>query len=778
MISKFLLQKLNFTENKINHTWTSLTVESQRNILASKIVFQKSDFQFKKLLENANFEDLMTSEMLGILIFENISINKPKVAIPEYFIDRFIVKGDDSKFYSLENFVEFSTGLELSVKSTIIISDLAGSAKTTLLKKILEILLNNFPNFWVSFVSLRDHRKVLSDENELNDNFVDFLCDEILKLGRFEKMIFNHKFSLRQVVILFDGFDEASPTCKVNILKFFKHFKKNPGGQIWISTRSYLEEDLMSHLDIEPFKLKNLDDREQFYFLTNFWGKFNSNSKLVFYCAEILVNKMIDLTNTGTNLIGLMLQIKILADAYKYKLTENFKAEVESIKISKVFHKLLENTINSDEKLAGSVYDILKLHSRTYEAMALRYLLGEEHHLFGKSSQIDDMEGEELEEIAKGGIIAFDCDKNFNFNHDSYIENFTAKFIINTLTNFKDNWRYLDDFVEFFIKILTGETFQITRMFLDEFFEEGRNNKKLVGKLDKFSRVFCERITKTKTYKIPNVNGFGRISSLTIFTLNLVKNHNKKTYKKILEARTNNKKLYFMNVIMGITNKIQCEEFLDEIFNFHMNEGQKSSNDDPTSYLFNVLMTPNDVGTTIFSFMCHDTIHDEAFRAFWGKIEGLNLSYEKIQKIFLNLDENNQNFPFYAFYTQKENAEKIKEIIELAKRNLTKEDQLRFVEIKDKVGFSLYNLVGTYKSQSTQEMYYKYLQELGVKNFSRFTNANQISNILNTAKESFNFLGTSDGQIAVKEIVEGLNQDQEINENAIEESLKSSDSWW
>src|SRR5699024_7898329 len=107
-------------------------------------------------------------------------------------------------------------------KNIRLISDTPGMGKTTVLSSLSRKIKAVKPSQWVIRVDLNDHSQVLEGEmgyrsfDEANQGgAIDFLVDRLMGLqgGCFESRLV--KWRLAQtggVVVLFDGFDEISPS--------------------------------------------------------------------------------------------------------------------------------------------------------------------------------------------------------------------------------------------------------------------------------------------------------------------------------------------------------------------------------------------------------------------------------------------------------------------------------------------------------------------------------------------------------------------------------------
>ena len=97
-------------------------------------------------------------------------------------------------------------------------------------------------------------------------------------------------------IIIFDGFDEISPTYKNIVIDLLKILKKSQIKQLWVTTRPNMRVELEDNLEQFAYNLKPLSRQDQTNFLTKCWmHKLNisDSTKLKIY-AEALLNNLIE----------------------------------------------------------------------------------------------------------------------------------------------------------------------------------------------------------------------------------------------------------------------------------------------------------------------------------------------------------------------------------------------------------------------------------------------------------------------------------------------------
>jgi hypothetical protein len=83
---------------------------------------------------------------------------------------------------------------------------------------------------------------------------------DMLKFDDFELEIFVEQFESGRVILLMDGVDEIAPTFTELFVKLMKSIQKLSNNQLWIATRTHMQETLLNSLNFSIFKLLELDE--------------------------------------------------------------------------------------------------------------------------------------------------------------------------------------------------------------------------------------------------------------------------------------------------------------------------------------------------------------------------------------------------------------------------------------------------------------------------------------------------------------------------------------
>lgn len=517
--------------------WKDLDEDSKNSILSKKVKFQGQSKKLSDLIPKSTFSCEFINEVRND---ERIIINKSKSPeVDGVFIERKFSRGILK--LSLDELIE-----SVENERVILISDVAGSGKTLILSKIKEELIKKYENNFIVSANFLEFTAEL-----LNPDFKDFptfVCNKILKMkSLIEKTIFHHLYSQGLIKVLLDGFDEASVFCKENAIKLFKIQDQ---GQLWITTRDYLEENLEQELNVKSYKLLPYSIEDQKHFTVEFWKKnTEADQTLIEDCADLLVTRLkLLLSKSLTGFLGIPLVLRAFAEYYREKLSVDFKNLLKhSLKLSQVYEEL----IDSKTVLWSSMTSIdpSNFHNKSttlrvlYRYFALRQFLNLfQRDIFG----IIFIAGEwDLKEISKAGIIRCesDSDKEVGFIHRTFAEKFVSEFVMKSFESLDNSWMYLDAFVDFLIQILTEERFKIVRFFLNELIHEVEvDSKSFQGFKDKFDKKLEEN---------------GKLSELILRTK---------------EESTYNLAVFFTNTIQSLDVADICISFVSDQFNKSMEE--------------------------------------------------------------------------------------------------------------------------------------------------------------------------------------------------------------
>jgi len=365
---------------------------------------------------------------------------------------------------------------EVSKSKTVIISDTAGMGKSTFLNYVYQSIKESSNSSWLIRLNLNDYTIKLKElilvgttihndnGTELSFDFdavIDFLSYKLLLFEtKFEQELFKLNIKLGKVIIMFDGFDEISPSYKQNVINLLRALKENEN-QLWVTTRPNMQEVLEDNLNQFAFKLEPFSRQDQINYLKNYWMNrlniFNCDSTKLKAYAEALLDNLEKSINNDKELTGIPLQMRMLAEVFendcnKFYKTGQLKPELDArLDLIDLYEKFLNNKyeINFYEKIKFEssntqmkeeiIPSIIKKYETEYQLMALYVIIDKEDaKLLINKEQGQIIQGF-LKDFKNGGknigIIDQIVEDKPQFMHRTFAEYLTATYVINCLQN-------------------------------------------------------------------------------------------------------------------------------------------------------------------------------------------------------------------------------------------------------------------------------------------------------------------------------------------------------
>jgi hypothetical protein len=161
----------------------------------------------------------------------------------------------------------------------VLISDTAGTGKSTVMTHLSKQIKQKFPAKWVVRIDLNDHTdalKALQGEQIGKEKAIGFVSEKILKLEfGFERELFKQSCEQKQkvdTVIMLDGFDEISPSYKATVIDLLQALRQTAVEQLWVTTRPHLREELEDKLQQLSYTLEPFSEENQVEFLKKIWS--------------------------------------------------------------------------------------------------------------------------------------------------------------------------------------------------------------------------------------------------------------------------------------------------------------------------------------------------------------------------------------------------------------------------------------------------------------------------------------------------------------------------
>ncbi|XP_070504717.1 uncharacterized protein [Chironomus tepperi] len=493
----------------IDYSWNDLTVETQHKLLETKINFQgNSAVSLNQLVSINDFSQIFDDQQLNLLLEKSeISINLNFATLDDnfkaLFTPREFIKKQKNSTESV-NLSQDELIKDIEGEKFILISDNAGAGKSWTLKNIAYDLRTANPNRWISYVELKHFIKEFKSYKTVPE-LQNFMKDCILKsLNQFEIKMFLHLYKNGKVSILFDAFDEIAPDCASFVLNMIKPIKGHEGIQLWITSRDYFEADLSTELNINSiYKLEPLTPSQLVTILAAKLKLNDSRSEGQMEIQDYQNNarKLIQRIHLSRNsLIGSPQFFRMIADVY-----ESIKDKVFVITCLSIYGKFVfiqyeiwsrHNGVIREEANAIFQQESLNFFD-LHKFFALKSYKPNQNS-FCDIEFLDDNLNDALsgDQIIGCGFLTKIGDL-YLFTHETFREYFVAVFFIDILR--KNRSRLINgEFCELFIHFLTGQQFQVIRMFLNEGFEEDTISKIINKQLSKFAEPFFKNIENLK----------------------------------------------------------------------------------------------------------------------------------------------------------------------------------------------------------------------------------------------------------------------------------------
>ncbi|CAH1735364.1 unnamed protein product [Chironomus riparius] len=567
-----MLTSQHFSQSKavkeLYFTFEDLTVECQLSLVQKKIKFQNnSNLTLEEILTNnvaESFDDglykkIIDDELLKLLV-ENplVSINTNSKT------------GDDDKFFDIlfqpRNLVNTKSGLNEVVSEdslfanvnsmkNILISDLGGTGKSWMLKKITQILNKKVPKTWVSYIDLKQHIQAFK-KMHTKSYFPHFLGEEIIKLeSNYEKQIFNCLFENGRTTLLFDGFDEISQDCAKNLLNLLKSFESNNGNQLWIATRNYCEEYLQNEINFDAtFNLEEITEENGIDLVIHTWlleETPNIENDLKSHHNYAKYKKMVE--NLGSKLpkkkgrpIGFPLFYKMIANVYS-----NEKDSIDILTVFVIVHGFVTQQCRRwmSEKGECGIEAAIKSQNKNYgyflihQLLALRSMFPEKKKIcsldYDKHKWSDKCINNCGLATKNGGLVYF--------QHEIIREFFVAMFILDILRQSPDSID--EDFISLLKDLFTNYKFNVIRIFINDGIIQDTetidsNHQANVSLENITEQLICERVL-LKLFKEGHVNLMKIFMPLTPSSdhYEMVEGTLNQTIKEIIEITQSNEKI-------------------------------------------------------------------------------------------------------------------------------------------------------------------------------------------------------------------------------------------
>jgi len=219
----------------------------------------RTEEEFKQVSQNNTKDNVhwLEKDRSGKLLWQK---SQGSLATLRRYIDT-----DSSHTYTLVNLDNLLE--QAQHQRVMLISDTAGMGKSTVLTYLSKQIKQKFPAKWVVRIDLNDHTDALNalkQEQIDKERAIDFVSQKLLKLELgLEVELFKQGFEEREklkIIIMLDGCDEISPSCKETIIDLLQALRQTAVEQLWVTTQPHLKEELEDQLQQLCYTIEHISE--------------------------------------------------------------------------------------------------------------------------------------------------------------------------------------------------------------------------------------------------------------------------------------------------------------------------------------------------------------------------------------------------------------------------------------------------------------------------------------------------------------------------------------
>jgi len=453
---------LSYLNDLVHHDWENLAGKLKQKILTSNFSFQNESLKFDKL-NPVVLDSLTSDQIVDVLDQKELKVGKIVENKTKFYVERkFVFEGQADNLGALKYFNIYESMDEViyrtDQKRFFVLSSEAGAGKTVTFEQLAMRIKREFPSKWVSYVELKNYTNVYDNFSiSLDVNIslgVEVLLEKILGLSsknEFERKIFDESYKSGNVIILWNGFDEISPTYSKFIIDLMQNVFRNSQNIQYVCTRPLYSKYIQENINFHSYQLIPFNENEQKEFLTKLFTFQNVSSNEI-------ENIVIKVQNVSKNLkFSTPLMLKLISEVHDdqnlidtenfYKIYEKFVSKKVKIWQEKSeFAQNLTNILLS----GGSGFDIMKI----YQKYALINIFSK--YIDVKKLQIMKVKipkGLPLEEISRMGILYINTEYEFEFAHRTFVEFFVAQYFIQNFYLLENERKFDENVIILFNKL-------------------------------------------------------------------------------------------------------------------------------------------------------------------------------------------------------------------------------------------------------------------------------------------------------------------------------------
>ncbi|XP_057373173.1 uncharacterized protein LOC130694046 [Daphnia carinata] len=430
----------------------------------------------------------------------------------------------------------------------VIISDGAGTGKSTLLFHYYMEKKRAKPDHWIIRTNLAEHQTALAQlATTAEDDAVDFLVNKLHIVANdspFSRSLLRHRIKTgKRIAFMFDGFDEISHVCQQKLIHLMKILAEKETIGLYVTTRPHMVDELQSGLFQLAHHLQILSEEDQINYLINYWQENlheieqENKSIIIRKFAEALAQRISEtLKHEEMCFIGVPLQCRILAEYYlpevgkrieDDKVGECVTLEDQDFDLKGLFGRLLKTKrrIYQEEKGKSSISNNTgrgTMHFSTLNIefhltkLAVKTLVANDSNAnilwpFQHPHELSDNEKDLTDSGVKYGLVLRSkCEETsyVQFVHRTYAEYLFARYLYQEMDiNNVANYRLFDEkpICDLVInEILIQDNYHGVRVFLNSMLTKTENDQRTnpTDLLKKFATHLAKHIHLTRRYRI------------------------------------------------------------------------------------------------------------------------------------------------------------------------------------------------------------------------------------------------------------------------------------
>ncbi|XP_045028360.1 uncharacterized protein LOC123466383 [Daphnia magna] len=360
------------------------------------------------------------------------------------------------------------TPLEEWENRVVVVSDVAGTGKSTMLSNYYRKMRNEKPDNWIIKMDLVDHigalRQFNPDEVDQQVEAIQFFIANIPNVGEspFAQSLLRHKLQTGDgIVVMLDGFDEIDIQCQEKCISLIKAIRLTNLNALYITTRPHVNGKLQDSLFQLAYTLRDFNQEDQINYLSGYWKKqlkVNADAEVRSIATSIVDRLSKSLKGNERSFIGIPLQCHIVADCFEsqvYDIIQNgcdlealLKDLDSNLNLDTLYERLFKKKreIYRQEKAKVQQVDNHILHNSLEDHMecleiylrdlAVKTIVSDQTHidcLLGKSNEsaatIEQQHKKREEGSVCFGLLTLNRKGEFQFLHRTYAEYLMANYL-------------------------------------------------------------------------------------------------------------------------------------------------------------------------------------------------------------------------------------------------------------------------------------------------------------------------------------------------------------